>query len=65
MSKNRIISHEILVIQDKTHKTLLRAHSVTSLFVRKWRTIISSRKNETLYKYNKLSTSKGVLIYVV
>lgn len=59
MSKNRRINHEILVMQDKTHKNFLRAHSGIPLFVRKWRAIISSRAKEILYKYNKLNKSKG------
>jgi len=46
MSKNRVINREILVIQEKTHKTFLRAHSGTQLFVRKWVIIISSIKRK-------------------
>lgn len=48
MSKNRVINREILVIQEKMHKTFLRAHSGTQLFVRKWVIIISSI-NRKLY----------------
>jgi len=49
MSKNRVINREILVIQEKTHKTFLRAHSGTQLFVRKWVIIIISSIKRKLY----------------